>query len=151
MPKKAKTITQNDLKKLLDFVAANKHDVCNRTMLLAMHLASTRVGEVASLRYGDVVDNTGAVRDQINLRREQTKDRHARAEFVNAKFRRELEAYLTSHPMHDAQDRLFHTHKRQGRICLKHSRSVLSLHVQASGYCGRQQPFGPANINYQLG
>ena len=84
MPKQAKTITPQDLRKLLDFVAANKHHVRNRTMLLATHLAGMRVGEVASLRYGDVVNDTGEVRDQINLIPEQTKGRHARAVFVNA-------------------------------------------------------------------
>jgi integrase/recombinase XerD len=112
MPKQAKTITQQDLRRLLDFVAANKHHVRNRTMLLATHLAGMRVGEVASLRYGDVVNDTGEVRDQINLIPEQTKGRHARAVFVNAKLRRELENYLTSHPMQDARDRLFYTQKK---------------------------------------
>jgi integrase/recombinase XerD len=112
MPKQAKTITPQDLRKLLDFVAANKHGVRNRTMLLATHLAGMRVGEVASLRYGDVVNDTGEVRDQINLIPEQTKGRHARAVFVNAKFRRELEAYLVSHPMHSSTDRLFYTQKK---------------------------------------
>jgi integrase/recombinase XerD len=112
MPKQAKTITPQDMRRLLDFVAANKHGVRNRTMLLATHLAGMRVGEVASLRYGDVVNDTGEVRDQINLIPEQTKGRHARAVFVNAKFRRELEAYLASHPMHSSKDRLFYTQKK---------------------------------------
>jgi integrase/recombinase XerD len=112
MPKQAKTITPQDLRKLLDFVAANKHGVRNRTMLLATHLAGMRVGEVASLRYGDVVDAAGEVRDQINLIPEQTKGRHARAVFVNAKFRRELENYIASHPMHSSTDRLFYTQKK---------------------------------------
>jgi integrase/recombinase XerD len=112
MPKQAKTITQQDLRRLLDFVAANKHGVRNRTMLLATHLAGMRVGEVASLRYGDVVNDTGEVRDQINLIPEQTKGRHARAVFVNAKFRRELENYIASHPMQSSTDRLFYTQKK---------------------------------------
>ena len=112
MPKQAKTITPQDMRRLLDFVAANKHGVRNRTMLLATHLAGMRVGEVSSLRYGDVVNGEGEVRDQINLVPEQTKGRHARAVFVNAKFRRELEAYLASHPMQDARDRLFYTQKK---------------------------------------
>ena len=92
LAEKARHYSPQDLRKLLDFVAANKHGVRNRTMLLATHLAGMRVGEVASLRYGDVVNGEGEVRDQINLIPEQTKGRHARAVFVNAKFRRELEA-----------------------------------------------------------
>ena len=112
MPKQAKTITPQDMRRLLDFVAANKHSVRNRTMLLATHLAGMRVGEVASLRYGDVYTAEGAVRDQINLIPEQTKGRHARAVFVNARFRRELEAYLVSYPMQSSTDRLFYTQKK---------------------------------------
>ena len=82
MPKQAKTITPQDLRRLLDFVAANKHHVRNRTMLLATHLAGMRVGEVASLRYGDVYTAEGAVRDQINLIPEQTKGRHASSAYT---------------------------------------------------------------------
>jgi len=112
MPKQAKTITPQDMRRLLDFVAANKHHVRNRTMLLATQLAGMRVGEVASLRYGDVYTAEGAVRDQINLIPEQTKGRHARAVFVNAWLKREFEAYLASHPMHNTEDRLFYTQKK---------------------------------------
>jgi integrase/recombinase XerD len=83
MLKQAKTITPQDMRRLLDFVAANKHHVRNRTMLLATQLASMRVGEVASLHYGDVYTAEGAVRDQIHLIPEQTKGRHARAVFVD--------------------------------------------------------------------
>ena len=112
MPKQAKTITPQDMRRLLDFVAANKHHVRNRTMLLATHLAGMRVGEVASLRYGDVYTAEGAVRDQINLIPEQTKGRHARAVFINARLKRELEAYIASHPPTKPEDRLFYTQKK---------------------------------------
>ena len=55
MLKQAKTITPQDLRRLLDFVAANKHGVRNRTMLLATHLAGMRVGEVASWVFRPIV------------------------------------------------------------------------------------------------
>ena len=112
MPKQAKTITPQDMRRLLDFVAANKHSVRNRAMLLATHLAGMRVGEVASLRYGDVYTAEGAVRDQINLIPEQTKGRHGRVVFVNARLKRELEVYLLSHPPTKPEDRLFYTQKK---------------------------------------
>ena len=112
MPKQAKTITPQDMRRLLDFVAANKHHVRNRTMLLATHLAGLRVGEVANLRYKDVVDAAGAVRDEIRLEPEQTKGRHARAVFVNAKLKREFEAYVRVYPQTNPEDRLFYTQKK---------------------------------------
>ena len=94
MPKQAKTLQAQELRRVLDYIATRPHALRNRTMLLATHLAGLRVGEVANLRYRDVVDAAGVVRDEIRLEPEQTKGRHARTVFVNAKLKRELEAYL---------------------------------------------------------
>ncbi len=112
MPKQAKTLQAQELRCVLDYIATRPHAVRNRVMLLATHYAGLRVGEVANLRYEDVVDATGAVRDEIRLEPEQTKGRHARVVFVNAKLRRELEAYLRSYPMTKPEHRLFYTQKR---------------------------------------
>ena len=85
MPKQAKTLTQQNLKQVLDYVAQHKHALRNRTMLLVTHWAGMRVGEVANLRYANVVDHVGKIRDEIQLEHTQTKGRHARTVFVNAK------------------------------------------------------------------
>ncbi len=114
MPKQAKTLTPQDLRRLLDYTATRKHAVRNRTMLLVTHYSGMRVGEVARLRYQDVVDATGAIRDEIQLDPTQTKGRHARTVFVNAKLKRELEAYIRCHPTDDPAHRLFYTQKREG-------------------------------------
>ena len=58
-----------------------------------------RVGEVANLRYVDVVDDVGKIRDEIQLEPAQTKGRHARTVFVNAKLKRELEVYVRNEPV----------------------------------------------------
>ena len=97
MPKQAKTLTQQNLKQVLDYVAQHKHALRNRTMLLVTHWAGMRVGEVAHLRYANVVDDVGKIRDEIQLEPAQTKGRHARTVFVNAKLKRELEAYVRNH------------------------------------------------------
>ena len=114
MPKQAKTLQTQELRRVLDYIATRPHALRNRTMLLATHLAGLRVGEVANLRYEDVVDASGAVIDEIRLEPEQTKGRHARTVFVNAKLKRELEAYLRSHPVTNPEHRLFYTQKRAG-------------------------------------
>ncbi len=113
MPKQAKTLTQQNLKQVLDYVAVHKHALRNRTMLLCTHYAGMRVGEVANLRYADVMDATGAIRDEIALTPEQTKGRHARTVFVNAKLKRELETYVRNHKPINTTDCLFYTQKRQ--------------------------------------
>ena len=112
MPKQAKTLTQQNLKQVLDYVAVHKHALRNRTMLLCTHYAGMRVGEVANLRYGDVIDAAGAIRDEIVLTPEQTKGRHARTVFVNAKLKRELETYVRNHKATNPTDSLFYTQKR---------------------------------------
>jgi integrase/recombinase XerD len=112
MPKQAKTLQAQELRRVLDYIATRPHALRNRTMLLATHYAGLRVGEVANLRYEDVVDAAGAVRDEIRLEPEQTKGRHARVVFVNAKLRRELEAYLLAYPPTKPEHRLFYTQKR---------------------------------------
>ncbi len=114
MPKQAKTLQAQELRRVLDYIATRPHALRNRTMLLATYLAGLRVGEVANLRYEDVVDAAGAVRDEIRLEPEQTKGRHARTVFVNAKLKRELEAYIRAYPPAKPQHRLFYTQKRAG-------------------------------------
>ena len=81
MPKQAKTLTQQNLKQVLDYVAQHKHALRNRTMLLVTHYAGMRVGEVANLRYANVLDDQGKIRDEIQLEPTQTKGRHARTVF----------------------------------------------------------------------
>ena len=52
-----------------------------------------RVGEVASLRYCDVVHVDGTIKNEIRLLAENTKTNEARTVFVNEKLRKELEQY----------------------------------------------------------
>ena len=114
MPKQAKTLTQQELRRVLDYIATRPHALRNRVLLLATHYAGMRVGEVANLRYKDVADAEGVIRDEIRLDAEQTKGRHGRIVFVNAKLKRELEAYLRSYPQTKPESKLFYTQKKQG-------------------------------------
>ena len=114
MPKQAKTLTPQELRRVLDFIATRPHALRNRVMLLMTHYAGMRVGEVASLRYVDVADTDGQLRDEIRLDAAQTKGRHGRVVFVNAKLKRELQAYLRSHPQIKPDHKLFYTQKRAG-------------------------------------
>jgi integrase/recombinase XerD len=62
-------------------------------MMQLTHLAGLRIGEVACLRWSDVIDNAGKVREEIRLLPAMTKGRHARTVFVSLKLREELQAY----------------------------------------------------------
>ena len=63
MAKQAKTLNQNELRKVLDYTATRKHSLRNRCLLYTTFLSGMRVGEVASLRYCDVVNEDGTVKN----------------------------------------------------------------------------------------
>ena len=100
MSKQAKTLTQQELRRVLDYTATRKHSVRNRALLMTTHLSGMRVGEVASLRNSDVLDAEGNIRNEIRLSAEQTKGNEARVVFVSDKLRKELELY--THLMRNA-------------------------------------------------
>lgn len=110
--KQAKTLNTTELRKVLDHVATRKHAIRNRALVMTTFLSGMRVGEVASLRYKDVVDIDGAVRNEIRLTAEQTKGNEARVVFVNEKLRKELGHYLCVYKATDVNSKLFYSQKR---------------------------------------
>ena len=108
----AKTLTPQELRRVLDYVATRKHAARNRAALMMTHLAGMRVGEVAALRISDVLDADGSVRNEIRLDAEQTKGNFARVVFVSDKLRKELTKYLSLYRPINQEQKLFYTQKR---------------------------------------
>ena len=111
MPKQAKTLNAIELRKVLDYVATRKHSLRNRTMIMTTFLSGMRVGELASLRYCDVVDSDGRIRDEIRLTAEQTKGKEARVVFINERLRKELGSYIKTYCPKDPNRKLFYSQK----------------------------------------
>ncbi|MDR6420253.1 integrase/recombinase XerD [Paraburkholderia phenoliruptrix] len=112
--KQAKTFTEKELKQVLTYISLRRHALRNRAMVLLTHWAGMRVGEVAALLAGDVVDSDGSIKSEIRLAPEQTKGRHARTVFLGQKLRRELAAYVASSKNAKLDRPLFYTQKRAG-------------------------------------
>ena len=110
----AKTLTANELRKVLSNLPVNRYRLRNRLMLLMTHWAGMRVGEVAALRVSDVRAADGTVKPEIQLDAHQTKGKHARTVFVNDKLRKEIAAYLKTIPGRAMDQPLFMTQKRSG-------------------------------------
>jgi integrase/recombinase XerD len=91
--KQAKVLTDAELKRVLAVVAQGPHAQRNRIALLLSHYAGLRVGEIGSLRWGELLDAEGAVRAQFYLLAENTKTSEARAVHLNARLVREMAAY----------------------------------------------------------
>jgi integrase/recombinase XerD len=89
----AKTLTKEEITRVLDYISTRRFAPRNRAMMLLTHLAGLRIGEVACLRWSDVMNQDGTVKDEIRLLPDMTKGRHARTVFVSIRLREELAAY----------------------------------------------------------
>lgn len=112
MTKQAKTLNEQELRKVLDYISTRKHSVRNRALLMITFLSGMRVGEVASLRFNDVVDSEGKVRREIRLTPAMTKGQYARVVFFNEKLRKELEKYIHIYCPVDKTIKFFYSQKR---------------------------------------
>lgn len=111
----ARTLTERELKRVLDFIASRKHAERNRAMLLLTYFAGLRVSEVAALKYSDVVAADCTIKHEFLLHAYQAKGGHARMVFVGEKLRKELAAYVMTLKRIDQHDLpLFRTQKRDG-------------------------------------
>jgi len=107
----AKTLTAKELKRVLGYIGRQKYAARDRAMFLVSHLSGMRVGEIASLTIGHVVDSTSAVCTEIRLAAAETKGKHPRTVFVNSKLQTELTAYLQTFDVTDSSRTLFPTQK----------------------------------------
>lgn len=110
----AKTLTDKELRRVLDYIGSRKHDARNKAMLLTTHYSGMRCKEVAALLIGDVMGADGTMVDEVRLTAEQTKGRHARSVFMPEKLRKELKTYIATLKHKDPTLPLFYTQKRIG-------------------------------------
>lgn len=94
--KQARVPTEVEFRRLAAVVSQSKFGPRNRMALMLSYLAGLRVGEIASLRWGDLLDGEGKVREQLRLSAAVTKGGHARVVFLNARLRKEVEQYRGS-------------------------------------------------------
>ena len=92
--KQARVLTDAELKRVLAVATAGRHAARNRQALLLSHLAGLRVGEIAALTIGDVLNGQGEVRDQIRLNPVYTKGGVSRTIFLNQRLQREVARYV---------------------------------------------------------
>jgi len=89
----ARALGAAEMEQVLEHVNAGRHAHRNRCFILLTHLAGLRVGEVASLRWLDVMTADGHIKDEVRLLPEMTKGKHARTVFISTRLRQELQQY----------------------------------------------------------
>ena len=111
MSKQAKTLNATELRRVLDYTATRKHSARNRALLLIGMYSGMRVGEIASLRYCDVIDAEGMVINEIRLKAENTKTKEARTVFVSEKLQKELAQYVKVYKPANSSAKFFYSQK----------------------------------------
>ena len=112
MAKQAKVLNNNEIRRVLDYVATRKHSQRNRALVMMMFNTGMRVSEIASLRIKDVLDSEGNIKNEILLLAENTKTNEARTVFVNEKLHKELGQYAKLLTSNDINNKFFYSQKR---------------------------------------
>jgi len=90
----AKTLTPAEVEQMLQYIAQHSYAVRNRVMFLTGLWSGMRVGEIASLTVGDVMNTDNSIKAEVRLSAEQTKGRQPRTVFLPQKLRDELAGYM---------------------------------------------------------
>lgn len=112
MAKQAKTLNQQEFRRVLDYISTRKHSARNRAMLYLMYYAGTRVGETSALRIEDAVDTEGNVKREILLKADITKGNIARTIYISDKLYKELQSYIQVISIADRKLKLFYSQKK---------------------------------------
>jgi integrase/recombinase XerD len=142
--KQAKVLTQAELKRALAVVAAGKHGQRNRIAILLSHYAGLRVGEIAMLRWQQVLEADGSIKAVFYLDPADTKSSEARAVHANPLLVRELQRYKKSLLQHSIlPDHLIASQKGKGfsanSLCQLFGRIYTTAGISgASSHSGRR-------------
>lgn len=107
----AKSLTPTELQTVLAYIDTHSYAQRNRAMMMMTVAAGLRVGEVAGLTLGDVLDSAGAVRSEVFLASERVKHGHARTIYLNTRLQQELADYIATRKLIDSSLPLFPTHR----------------------------------------
>ena len=98
--KQAKLLTDAELRRLTAIVNSLRYPTRNHTAIALSFYAGLRACEIASLRVGDVFDETGLVKNTIYMSASQTKGSDGATVLVNSKLQRQLERFGQQYPRH---------------------------------------------------
>jgi integrase/recombinase XerD len=90
----AKTLNQQEIDKVLAYVANRRFAMRNRVLILCSFWSGMRAKELACLTVGSVMNADGTVKGEVRLTAEQTKGRHSRTVFLPQKLQVEIQRYL---------------------------------------------------------
>ena len=111
----AKTLTTAEINQVLAYIENRKYKERNRAMFFMSLWAACRVGEIAAIKMGDVVNTDGTIKAEVRLSASQTKGGQPRTVFLPKKLQDELAKYLVTRFVRNPELPFFHT---AGRLVL---------------------------------
>ncbi len=107
----ARSLSQEEIDLLLDKVLGCRHGRRNQLILQLMYWAGLRVGEVAALTIGNIVEKDGRVKREIRLEAHQTKGDRGRVAVLPKRLQESIASYLNG-TKHSLDKPLFLSQKR---------------------------------------
>src|SRR5690242_6849701 len=92
----ASVLSDSDIRRVFRVIETTRYAERNRVAFMLSIYAGMRVGEIAALKMGDVVNQYGVVRSEIKLGAHQTKGSKGRTVILSGRIRREIGAYLAN-------------------------------------------------------
>ena len=109
--RQAQTLNEAQFRRVLHYCRSRRHPVRDTTIFMVSFYAGLRAKEIASLKLGDVFDETGAVREQFILEVDQSKGRQRRTVYLNQRLRKALVTYSKSKCVQELDRPLFESQK----------------------------------------
>jgi integrase/recombinase XerD len=110
----AATLTTEQLQVVLDYCGRTRNPLRNQTIILITHWAGMRIGEVAALRWGDVVAADGTIKSEFRLSAGQTKGRKPRTVLLPQRLRDQLLLYVREQGARRSTAPFFDTQRSTG-------------------------------------
>lgn len=94
--KQARVLNEKELNLFLLYLSTKRYAARDRCMTLMSFYSGMRIGEIVATKVKDVLAADGSVRNEINLKAEQTKGKTGRTVVLADKLRKEILVYLQS-------------------------------------------------------
>ena len=124
----AKSLTSAELDQVLSYIATTRHAQRDRAIFLMSVLSGARVGEIAQLTGGDVVDDAGNIKAEIYMAADRVKHKHAGKIYINSRLRDELAAYGCQQQFKSNAQAFFYSQQRKAQ---GFSANTLTQHLRS--------------------
>ena len=112
----ASVLSETDVRRVFRIIETTRYAERNRLAFVLSIYAGLRVGEIAALTVGDVVNQHGEARREIKLGAHQTKGNKGRTVILSTRVRKEIEAFVKQRQLHSLDAPLIQSQRNRGAV-----------------------------------